>query len=265
MLKGSTLKALDVRILRPLIEIRSAGKRKLHNPDGRHACNILNIKIDRVLFCIGCFFRCRGSQQHNFGSSTHRSYITFNDLRNKNRRYTKKELVGYVFGAEFAVVEVTSTPFLCFRYSMQEMYDVVSDVSNYYRFVPYVKRSDVHSQENFGFKADLIVGFPPLNEAYTSRVSLNPPQLVRSECHDGRLFNYLLNEWRFSPGLKDIPDSCVLDFKVTFEFKSLFHSNVANIFFDLICDQMENAFIEEVRRRNGPPSIRSHVLTSQRS
>ncbi|EDV38132.1 uncharacterized protein Dana_GF11062, isoform A [Drosophila ananassae] len=207
MLKGSTLKALDVRILRPLIEIR-------------------------------------GSQQHNFGSSTHRSYITFNDLRNKNRRYTKKELVGY---------------------SMQEMYDVVSDVSNYYRFVPYVKRSDVHTQDNSGFKADLIVGFPPLNEAYTSRVSLNPPQLVRSECHDGRLFNYLLNEWRFSPGLKDIPDSCVLDFKVTFEFKSLLHSNVANIFFDLICDQMENAFIQEVRRRNGPPSIRSHVLTSNRS
>ncbi|KAI8037133.1 hypothetical protein M5D96_009880 [Drosophila gunungcola] len=208
MLKGSTLKALDVRILRLL------------------------------------FSCCRGGQQRSFASSIHRSYITFNDFRNKNRWYTKKELVGY---------------------SMQDMYNVVSDVSNYHRFVPYVKRSHVHTQDSGGFKADLIVGFPPLNEAYTSQVTLESPSLVKSECHDGRLFNYLLNEWRFNPGLKDIPNSCVLDFKVSFEFKSLLHSNVANLFFDLICDQMENAFIQEVRRRSGPPSIRSHVLTSQRS
>ncbi|KRJ98157.1 coenzyme Q-binding protein COQ10, mitochondrial isoform X1 [Drosophila yakuba] len=214
MLKGSTLKALDVRILRPLIKTRL------------------------LLSC------CSGGQQRSFSSSIHRSYITFNDFRKKHRWYTKKELVGY---------------------SMQDMYSVVSDVSNYHKFVPYVKRSDVHSQSSGGFKADLIVGFPPLNEAYTSQVTLVAPSLVKSECHDGRLFNYLLNEWSFKPGLKDIPNSCVLDFKVSFEFKSLLHSNVANIFFDLICDQMENAFIQEVRRRSGPPSIRSHVLTSERS
>ncbi|XP_016941113.2 coenzyme Q-binding protein COQ10, mitochondrial isoform X1 [Drosophila suzukii] len=214
MLKGSTLKALDVRILRPLIQTRL------------------------IFSC------CSGGHQRSYSNSIHRSYITFNDFRNKHRWYTKKELVGY---------------------SMQDMYSVVSDVSNYHKFVPYVKRSHVHSQEKGGFKADLIVGFPPLSESYTSQVTLVPPSLVKSECHDGRLFNYLLNEWRFSPGLKDIPNSCVLDFKVSFEFKSLLHSNVANLFFDLICDQMENAFIEEVRRRSGPPSIRSHVLTSQRS
>ncbi|XP_016991452.1 coenzyme Q-binding protein COQ10, mitochondrial [Drosophila rhopaloa] len=207
MLKGSTLKALDVRILRHLI-------------------------------------KTSGGQQRSFANSIHRSYITFNDFRNKNRLCTKKELVGY---------------------SMQDMYSVVSDVSNYYKFVPYVKRSHVHTQDSAGFKADLIVGFPPLNEAYTSQVTLVPHSLVKSECHDGRLFNYLLNEWRFRPGLKDIPNSCVLDFKVSFEFKSLLHSNVASLFFDIICEQMENAFIEEVRRRSGPPSIRSHVLFSQRS
>ncbi|XP_002074579.3 coenzyme Q-binding protein COQ10, mitochondrial isoform X2 [Drosophila willistoni] len=182
--------------------------------------------------------------RRSYTNGIQRSYITFNDLRKKNRRYNKKELVGY---------------------SMQDMFQVVSDVPNYFKFVPYVKRSNVHSEDTQGFKADLIVGFPPFSEVYTSRVTLEKPRLVKSECHDGRLFKYLLNEWRFSPGLKDIPNSCVIDFKVAFEFKSLFHSNIANIFFDLICTQMENAFIHEVRRRNGPPSIRSHVLTSQRS
>lgn len=148
---------------------------------------------------------------------------------------------------------------------MHEMYDVVADVTHYHQFVPYVKKSHVHSKQTNGFKADLIVGFPPLNEVYTSNVSLEYPVLVKSICKDGRLFNSLLNEWRFSPGLKDIPQSCVVDFKVMFEFKSLLHSNIANLFFDLICDQMENAFIAEARRRFGSPSIRSHILSSRRS
>lgn len=174
-----------------------------------------------------------------------RSFFTISDLTNRNKEYVKKELLGY---------------------SMSEMYEVVADVKNYYQFVPYVKKSHVHSQRgNNNFRADLIVGFPPLNEKYTSNVTLDAPKLVQSVCNDGRLFNYLLNEWRFSPGLKDIPQSCVLDFKVSFEFKSLIHSNIANLFFDLICDQMENAFQTEAGRRFGPPSIKSHVLSSKRS
>lgn len=179
-----------------------------------------------------------------YSNYAQRTFFTFSDLTNKNREYVKKELIGY---------------------SMQEMYDVVADVPNYYKFVPYVKKSLVHSQRVGGFKADLIVGFPPLNERYTSNVSFNAPNLVKSVCNDGRLFNFLLNDWRFSPGLKDIPQSCVVDFKVTFEFKSLIHSNIANIFFDLICDQMEHAFVAEAERRYGPPSIKSHILSWRRS
>ncbi|XP_055837926.1 coenzyme Q-binding protein COQ10, mitochondrial [Episyrphus balteatus] len=173
-----------------------------------------------------------------------RSFFTISDLTNRNKEYVKKELLGY---------------------SMAEMYEVVADVKNYYQFVPYVKKSHVHSQRGENFRADLIVGFPPLNEKYTSNVTLEEPKLVQAVCKDGRLFNYLLNEWRFSPGLKDIPQSCVLDFKVLFEFKSIIHSNIANLFFDLICDQMESAFQTEAQRRFGPPSIKSHILSSKRS
>uniref|UniRef100_A0A1A9WK26 Polyketide_cyc domain-containing protein n=1 Tax=Glossina brevipalpis TaxID=37001 RepID=A0A1A9WK26_9MUSC len=182
--------------------------------------------------------------QNRKGHFQRRLLFSINNFSNKKREYVKKELLGY---------------------SMQEMYSVVADVKNYYTFVPYVKKSRVHSEHNSGFKADLIVGFPPINEVYTSRVTLDSPHLVISECNDGRLFSYLLNEWRFSSGLKDIPQSCVLDFRVAFEFKSLLHSNIANLFFDFICDQMENAFLEEARRRYGEPSINSHILSSKRS
>jgi coenzyme Q-binding protein COQ10 len=147
-------------------------------------------------------------------------------------------------------------------YSMEQMFDVVSDVKNYYQFVPFCKKSFVYGQRPGFLKADLIIGFPPLNESYTSNVTLAAPTLVRAECKDGRLFNYLLNFWKFNPGLKDIPQSCVIDFMVTFEFRSMLHSQLSNLFFDQLVKQMEHAFINEAERRFGRPVIKSHILMS---
>jgi len=194
-----------------------------------------------------CFLKIQqinGRNYTSYNKASCRSYLTLQNFTNKRREYVKKELLGY---------------------SMEQMYEVVSDVSNYYRFVPYVKKSFVHSRRKDSFKADLIVGFPPLNEQYTSTVSLSAPHFVQSVCNDGRLFNYLLNEWRFSAGLKDIPQSCVLDFKVAFEFRTLIHSNIANLFFDMVCAQMEDAFVEEAKRRFGMEAVKSHILSSRKS
>lgn len=95
---------------------------------------------------------------------------------------------------------------------------------------------------------------------YTSQVIFEKPNLVRAECNDGRLFSYLLNNWEFSPGVKDIPQSCVIDFAVSFQFKSALHSQLANFFFDQLVIQMTKAFIDEAEERFGKPSIDLHVL-----
>jgi coenzyme Q-binding protein COQ10 len=148
---------------------------------------------------------------------------------------------------------------------MDQMFSVVSDVENYYKFVPFCKKSMVYEKKQATFKADLVIGFPPLNERYTSKVSINKPHQVRAECHDGRLFSYLLNNWKFSPGVKDISQSCVIDFEVSFEFKSAIHSQLANFFFDQLVIQMEKAFIDEAGERFGRPSIKSHRLEASSS
>jgi coenzyme Q-binding protein COQ10 len=147
---------------------------------------------------------------------------------------------------------------------MDQMYTVVADVENYYKFVPFCKKSMVYDKKEDNFlKADLVIGFPPLTERYTSSVTLAKPNLVKAECNDGRIFSYLLNHWRFSPGLKDVPQSCVIDFAVSFQFKSAIHSQLANFFFDQLVIQMEKAFIDEAEERFGKPAIKSHVLEAR--
>lgn len=194
---------------------------------------------------------------------------------NKKKEYQRKELVGYEI-TNFDLDKLVSViltvcssvlffGYCYFRYSMQQMYDVVADVDNYNKFVPYCKKSTVFNRKPNSAQAQIVVGFPPLYERYTSNLTLQMPNLIKSECYDGRLFNYLQNYWGFSPGLKDVPESCVIDFRVTFEFKSVLHSHLSHLFFDAIVQQMEMAFVREAERRYGQARIKALLLSLQKS
>ncbi|XP_063360012.1 coenzyme Q-binding protein COQ10 homolog A, mitochondrial [Cydia amplana] len=154
--------------------------------------------------------------------------------QSRNREYRGRQLVGY---------------------TMEQMYEVVADVENYHKFVPWCKQSVVKQKSSNRLVGELIVGFPPINENYTSIVTLVKPHLVKAECTDGRLFEHLITVWRFSPGLKKEQQSCVVDFHIDFEFRSVFHSQISNLFFDQVAKKMEGAFIAEVGNRFGTATM----------
>ncbi|KAI2660721.1 hypothetical protein H4Q32_008366 [Labeo rohita] len=103
-------------------------------------------------------------------------------------------------------------------YSMQEMYEVVAKVEDYLLFVPWCKRSDVIFRRSGFCKAKLTVGFPPVVENYTSLVTTVRPHLV----------------------------------KISFEFRSLLHSQLATVFFDEVVKQMVSAFERRAGKLYGP-------------
>ncbi|XP_066497714.1 coenzyme Q-binding protein COQ10 homolog, mitochondrial [Hoplias malabaricus] len=140
-------------------------------------------------------------------------------------------------------------------YSVEQIYNIVASVDKYQQFVPWCKKSKVlRGRQNSDVQAQLEIGFPPIVERYTSEVTVIPNHQVRAVCTDGSLFSHLETLWRFTPASGNQRDSCNVEFYVSFEFKSLLHSQLATLFFDEVVKQMVNAFEKRAAKLYG-----SHV------
>jgi coenzyme Q-binding protein COQ10 len=129
-------------------------------------------------------------------------------------------------------------------YSADEMFELVTDVESYPRFVPLCRTLRVRRREEKAGKiilvADMTVGYKAIRETFTSRVTCERSKLrILVEYVDGP-FKHLENLWVFHD--RDEGRACLVEFYIRYEFKSLFLGAVMGSMFDAAFRKFTLAF-----------------------
>ena len=122
-------------------------------------------------------------------------------------------------------------------YTPEQLFDLVADVGNYDKFLPWVVAVRVRSSSETEAVADLVVGFNAFKERFTSRVAKERPDRICVDYIEGPL-KFLHNEWKFEPA----SDGTNVHFSVDFAFKSRLFETLAGAMFDRALRRMTNAF-----------------------
>jgi coenzyme Q-binding protein COQ10 len=143
------------------------------------------------------------------------------------------------------------------RHSAEKMFDLVADVERYPQFVPLCQSLKVRQrmQNENGTEtiiADMTVSFQLVRESFTSRVTLDRPNLkIMVEYLKGP-FSKLENRWTFEP--KD-DTSCDVGFFIAYEFKSRMLAVLMGAMFDAAFQRFAAAFEKRADAVYGTPRV----------
>ncbi|MEJ6402108.1 type II toxin-antitoxin system RatA family toxin [Yoonia sp. 2307UL14-13] len=127
-------------------------------------------------------------------------------------------------------------------YTAQQMYDLVADVANYPKFLPWTAAARIRSVDDKGDRqvmlADLVISFKVFRERFGSRVVLWPDEMkIDTEYLDGP-FRHMESTWSF----RDVEGGCDVSFFVDFEFRNRLLQGAATMFFNEAMQRVVRAF-----------------------
>ena len=122
-------------------------------------------------------------------------------------------------------------------YTPEQLFDLVADVGRYQEFLPWVAATRIRENDETAMTADLVVGFGPLKETFTSTVHKSRPGEIEIDYIEGPL-KFLHNSWKF----RAVPGGTEVDFCVDFAFKNRIFEALAGQMFDRALRKMIGAF-----------------------
>ena len=141
-----------------------------------------------------------------------------------------------------------------------EMFALVADVERYPEFVPLCKSLKIRQRtpRPDGTEiviADMTVSFKLVREAFTSRVTLDRPNLkIMVEYLQGP-FSNLENRWSFEP---KSDNACDVGFFIAYEFKSRMLAMLMGTMFDAAFQRFAAAFEKRADVIYGRPGLVGH-------
>jgi coenzyme Q-binding protein COQ10 len=140
-------------------------------------------------------------------------------------------------------------------HSAVDMFDLVADVEQYPRFVPFCRDLRVLKRDPGGqdgtevLVANMTVAYKLIKETFTSRVTLDPARLRIHVKYLNGPFTRMENRWEFHP-IDD--NACEVEFFLAYEFKSRALALVMGSMFDAVFRRFASAFEQRADVVYGP-------------
>jgi coenzyme Q-binding protein COQ10 len=130
------------------------------------------------------------------------------------------------------------------RHAASDMFDLVADMEKYPQFVPLCQAMRIRRRTMSGegietVIAEMTVAYRLLRETFTSRVTLDRPNLeILVEYLDGP-FSRMENRWDFHPAGERL---CDVEFFISYEFRSRMLGLMMGAMFDAAFRRFSGAF-----------------------
>ena len=130
------------------------------------------------------------------------------------------------------------------QHSAADMFDLVADVKSYPEFVPMCSDMRVRSKTDKGegvtvMIAAMTVAYKMIRQTFTSRATLDQPNLkILVEYLDGP-FRHMQNRWAFHATSEH---TCEVEFFIDYEFRSRTLAMMMGALFDTVFRRMASAF-----------------------
>lgn len=128
-------------------------------------------------------------------------------------------------------------------HSADDMFTLVARVEDYPKYLPLCEDLKVKSREQREGReilvATMVVGYGPINESFTTEISLDPAtRTIHVQYLDGP-FSHLENRWRFHPRGEG---ACDVDFYIAYSFRSRIFERLVGGLFDKAVRKYTDAF-----------------------
>ena len=134
-------------------------------------------------------------------------------------------------------------------YSPHEMYELVTAVADYPKFLPWCARAEVLEDTITTMTARLHLAFAGIRHAFTTRNEHDTDRAVRLTLVDGP-FSALEGQWLFQP-VGSETHACRIEFELRYAFASVALEAVVSPVFDRIASTFVDSFVKRAAQVYG--------------
>ncbi len=128
-------------------------------------------------------------------------------------------------------------------YSPQEMFDLVTAVDDYPKFLPWCDQARVLNRDESGATAEIGIAFGGIRQTFTTRNAHQPGRQVDMQLVSGP-FSRLEGQWQFQPVGDGSQRACRVELNLSYGFSNAVLGKLVGPVFDKIAGSLVDAFVK---------------------